>query len=240
MKISDFYEYRWGKTIKCRKDYENSKDRLDYLRFEYELWAVWIDKFYNGEYGIYKTLNGDAPRYVLEDYMDFCYWKSTYESNYLKRDHVSNHEVRSKYIINILTSIFKKVEQYVLRRQRTADEDDEDPGFNLNFQEMKEKMMADPTYKQKWFKAAYEANDYVRKLLSQKTTQSYNIPSSVMMQSSVPAKSYNTMVSRKRSRSKNKQARKRSQSKNKQARKRSQSKKQPRKRSQRKRSQSKK
>jgi hypothetical protein len=73
MIIPDFYEYRW-KRIKCRKDYENSKEKLDYLWAEYEIWALWIDKFYSGDHGIFK-IEGDAPRYALEDYMDFVIGK---------------------------------------------------------------------------------------------------------------------------------------------------------------------
>lgn len=160
MKIPDFYEYRWKTNIKCRKDYEDFKEKLDYLRLEYEIWALWIDKFYNGEYGIYNTVKGDAPRYALEDDMDFCLWKNTYAKNYLKRNHSSNHKVRSKYIINTLTNLFKNVAKYVLR-----DSEDED-GFNLDFQEMKQAMKNDSKYKQKWFKAAYEANLYIKNLLS--------------------------------------------------------------------------
>ena len=58
MKIPNFYEYRWKRTIKCRKDYEDSEKKIDYLRLEYELWALWIEEFYSGEYGIYKTVDG--------------------------------------------------------------------------------------------------------------------------------------------------------------------------------------
>ena len=164
MIIPQFYEYRWRKTIKCRKDYEDVQEKLDYLRFEYEIWALWIDKFYNGENGIYKTLTGDAPRYVLEDAMDFCLWQNTYKKNYLKRNHFANHKVRSKYIIKTLLSLFRKVNKYVLRE---PEDEDEDEGFDLNLQEMKEKMMKDPIYKEKWFLAAYEANKYIDELLNQ-------------------------------------------------------------------------
>jgi hypothetical protein len=164
MIIPNFYEYRWRKTINCRKDYEDVQEKLDYLRFEYEIWALWIDKFYDGENGIYKTLaGGDAPRYVLEDDMDFCLWQNTYKKNYLKRNHFANHKVRSKYIIKTLKSLFKKVDKYVLR----GSHEDEDEGFNLDFQEMKQKLLEDPIYKEKWFLAAYEANKYIDKLLNE-------------------------------------------------------------------------
>ena len=79
MIIPKFYEGRW-KNIRCRKDFENSKEKLDYLRTEYELWARWIDEFYSGKHGIFK-IKGDAPRYALEEYMDFCYWEKTYKKN---------------------------------------------------------------------------------------------------------------------------------------------------------------
>jgi len=161
MIIPQFYEYRWNKTIKCKKDYEDDKKRLDYLRLEYEIWALWIDKFYNGEYGIYKTLDGDAPRYVLEYDMDFCLWQNTYKKNYLKRDHFANHKARSKYIVKTLSSLFKKVDKYVLH------DDVEDDGFNLDFQEMKKKILEDPIYKQKWFLAAYQSNKYIDELLNE-------------------------------------------------------------------------
>lgn len=157
MKISKFYDQRW-KTLKCRKDYEKSKEKLDYLRTEYELWALWIDKFYNGKYGIFK-IDGDAPRYVLEDEMDFCYWEKTYKKNYSKRDHLENHKVRAKYIIKILKELFNDVVNYDLNI------DDEDEEFNLDLEEMKEKMNNDSTYKQKWFKAAKDGNEYINKLL---------------------------------------------------------------------------
>jgi len=174
MKIPSFYEYRWKRTIKCRADYEDSKKKRDYLRLEYELWALWIDKFYSGKYGIYKTLDGDAPRYVLEYDLDFCLFENTYKKNYPKKDHFKNHKVRSQYIIKILTNIFNKVDNYVLHSS-------EDDDFNLDFEEMKIKMMNDPTYKEKWFKAAYDANSYIEQLLSQKNIlipekdQNYNI-----------------------------------------------------------------
>lgn len=32
MIIPEFYENRWNKNIYCRKKYEDSKEKLDYLR----------------------------------------------------------------------------------------------------------------------------------------------------------------------------------------------------------------
>ena len=163
MKIPSFYEYRWNTNIKCRKDYEDKQEKLDYLRLEYEFWALWIDKFYYGEYGISK-IGGDAPRYALEYDMDFCIWQNTYKKNYDKRDHFGNHKIRSEYIIKILNKLFEKVDNYVL----LSDDEDENKNFNLDFQEMKIKMLNDNTYKEKWFKAANEANYYIENLLLQK------------------------------------------------------------------------
>jgi hypothetical protein len=162
MIIPEFYEGRWNKNIYCRKKYEDNKEKLDYLRTEYEIWALWIDKFYNGKYGIFNTIDGDAPRYALEYDLDFCIWEDTYKKNYLKRDHFSNQEVRSKNIIKRLTSLFNNAEKYILRTTvpRSPDED-----INLDLEEIKTKMKKDPKYKEKWFKAAYEANDYIDKLL---------------------------------------------------------------------------
>ena len=110
-------------------------------------------------------IRGDAPRYALEDYMDFCYWEKTYKKNYLKRDHIANHRVRADYIIKLLTKLFNNVDNYVLRPTRDDHDHDDDEGFNLDFEEMKAEMKTDRTYKQKWFKAAYEANEYIDKLL---------------------------------------------------------------------------
>ena len=207
MKIPDFYEGRW-KNIQCRKDYENSKEKLDYLRKEYELWALWIDKFYSGEYGIFK-IGGDAPRYAVEDYMDFCYWGKNYKKNYSKRDHFANHKVRAEYIIKLLTKLFNNVENYVMRPR--AEDYDNDEGYSLDFQEMKEKMQSDRTYKQKWFKAAYDANDYIETILNKP-----QINNRIYQKMQI--------LPRKRSKSKNIQSRKRSKSKNLRPRKRSKSK----------------
>ena len=162
MIIPKFYENRWNKNIYCRKYYEDNKEKLDYLRTEYEIWALWIDKFYNGEYGIFNTIDGDAPRYALEYELDFCIWEDTYKKNYLKRDHFTNQEVRSKNIIKRLTKLFNDAGKYNLRTTvpRSPDED-----INLDLEEIKTKMKTDRTYKDKWFKAAYEANDYIDKLL---------------------------------------------------------------------------
>jgi hypothetical protein len=78
MKIPDFYETRWVK-IGYNEETENDIDYLDYIRVEYELWALWIDKFYSGKRnGIYNKIEGDAPRYALEDDFDFWYWKDDY------------------------------------------------------------------------------------------------------------------------------------------------------------------
>ena len=165
MKIPKFYDMRWEDQPAlqtCRKDYEKSKEKLDYLRTEYELWALWIDKFYNGKYGIFK-IKGDAPRYVLEYDMDFCDWEKTYKKNYSKRDHLGNHKVRAKYIIKILKELFNDVANYDLNIT-----DDEDEEFNLDLEEMKENMNNDSTYKQKWFKAAKDANEYINKLILKK------------------------------------------------------------------------
>ena len=130
MKIPDFYDKIW-KSFECRKDYEKPPAKLAYLRKEYELWALWIDKFYSGEHGIYTTLTGDAPRYALEYEMDFCYWDTTYDLNYPKKNHLANHKVRAEYIVKRLTKLFNDVDDYVLRK---GDVDDEDEGFNLDFQ----------------------------------------------------------------------------------------------------------
>jgi hypothetical protein len=108
--------------------------------------------------------------------MDFCYWEKTYKKNYPKRDHFANHRVRSKYIIKLLTKLFN-VDNYVLRSYANADLYDEDEGFILDFQEMKEEMKKDRAYKQRWFKAAYEANEYIKNLLLQKKQQISNIRS---------------------------------------------------------------
>ena len=174
MKIPDFYERRWNKIgvvgIKCK---DNDSDYLDYIRKEYEVWALWIDRFYDGEHGIYK-IGGDAPRYALEDHLDFCFWDKTYKKNYKKRDHLSNHTKRSHYIINLLTKLFEEVNNFV-----DYDVDDDkirdkirtmfDP---LSLKEMKEKIMTDPEYKQKWFQAAHDANKYISsKFLSKKKTK---------------------------------------------------------------------
>ena len=164
MIIPKFYEGRWNKNIYCRKHYEDNKEKLDYLRTEYEIWALWIDKFYNGDYGIFK-IKGDAPRYALEDDLDFCLWERHYEKNYAKRDHFANHKARSEYIIKSLTKLFNNVDKYILRPNRKDYVYDNDEGFNLDFEEMKEEMKTDRTYKQKWFKAAYIANVYIDKLL---------------------------------------------------------------------------
>jgi len=155
MKIPSFYEYRWKDMI-CRKAYKN----LDYIREEYEIWSLWIDKFYNGKYGIYNAVLGFAPRYVLEYELDFCLWEKTYKKNSVKKNHIANHKVRSKYIIDMLKDLFNKVEKY-----------DEKENHNIDFEEMKEKMMKDQTYKQRWFKAAYEANNYIEKLLTLKSNK---------------------------------------------------------------------
>ena len=161
MIIPKFYEDRWNKNIYCRKKYEDSKEKLDYLRTEYEMWALWIDKLYNGKSGLF-TIGGDAPRYALEYELDFCILEDTYKKNYLKRDHFANQEIRSKDAIKRLTSLFNNAAKYVLRTTvpRSPDED-----INLDLEEIKINMMKDPMYKEKWFKAVYEANDYIDKLL---------------------------------------------------------------------------
>lgn len=164
MKIPDFYENRWNSSIKCRKDYESDTETVDYIRTEYELWSLWIDRFYNGEHGIFNTLDGDAPRYLLEDDMDFCLFEKEYKKNYFKKDHLANHKARSRYIINRLTSIFKKVEKY-----DTSISDEDEERYNINFEEMKHKMSRDSTYEKKWFKAADDANNYIVKLLNKKS-----------------------------------------------------------------------
>jgi hypothetical protein len=64
-----------------------------------------------------------------------------------------------------------------LRSYANADLYDEDEGFILDFQEMKEEMKKDRAYKQRWFKAAYEANEYIKNLLLQKKQQIGNIRS---------------------------------------------------------------
>ena len=230
MIISDFYEGRW-KNIRCRKDYENSKEKLDYLRTEYELWARWIDEFYSGKHGIFKTLTGDAPRYALEDYMDFCYWEKTYKKNYPKRDHFANHKVRAEYIIKLLTKLFNDVDNYVLRSYTNADDIDNDEGFNLNFEEMKENMKKDRTYKEKWFKAAHDANDYIENIFmwdsvlnTPQTTKIYQKMQRGNILNRKILKSKN-LRSKKRSRSKNLRSKKRSRSKNLRSQKKSKSKK---------------
>jgi hypothetical protein len=164
MKIPDFYESRWNNAgvvgIKCK----GNGDDPDYLRKEYELWALWIDKFYEG---IFK-IGGDAPRYVLEDHMDFCFWEKIYKKNYKKKDHLSNHRARSLYIIYLLTELFEEVNNYV---PRDDDYDYEEQRYKfdpLSLTEMKEKM-SDPTYKQKWFQAAYDANNYISRKLTTKS-----------------------------------------------------------------------
>ena len=217
MKIPDVYDKRW-KSVECRIDYEKPRAKLAYLRKEYELWALWIDKFYSGDHGIFKTLTGDAPRYALEDDMDFCYWDTTYDLNYPKRNHFANHKARAKYIINLLTELFDDVDNYVLRTKSEMDSDDidEDEGFNLNFQEMKEKMMNDPTYKQKWFKAAYAANDYIENMLNKsrpKTMRSRRRMKTKTMRSRRRSKS-KSVRSRRRSKGKSVRSRRRSKGKN--------------------------
>ena len=220
MKISDFYDKRW-KSLECRKDYEKPPAKLAYLRKEYELWALWIDKFYSGEHGIYTTLTGDAPRYALEDYMDFCYWDTTYDLNYPKRNHFANHKARAEYTVKLLTELFNDVDNYVMRTKSEMDSDDidEDEGFNLNFQEMKEKMMNDPTYKQKWFKAAYAANDYIESMLnknmrSRSKSQRKNVRRSKRKNVRSPRRSKGKSVrSRRRSKGKTMRSRRRSKSK---------------------------
>ena len=125
------------------------------------MWALWIDKLYNGKSGLF-TIGGDAPRYALEYELDFCILEDTYKKNYLKRDHFANQEIRSKDAIKRLTSLFNNAAKYVLRTTvpRSPDED-----INLDLEEIKINMMKDPMYKEKWFKAVYEANDYIDKLL---------------------------------------------------------------------------
>jgi hypothetical protein len=61
-----------------------------------------------------------------------------------------------------LTKLFNDADKYNLRTTvpRSPDED-----INLDLEEIKTKMKKDPKYKEKWFKAAYEANDYIDKLL---------------------------------------------------------------------------
>jgi len=169
MEISKHYEYRWnnGIGLSCRKEFENSKDELDYLRLEYEIWALWIDKFYSGEYGIYNTVKGDAPRYALEDEMDFCFWKDTYRKNYLRRDHYANHKTRSKYIINRIKKLFKDAKKYV------SITDDEDENYNINLEEIKKSMKTDPLYKEKWFIAAFQANNYIDELFNRNKVKKF-------------------------------------------------------------------
>lgn len=209
MKIPDFYDKSW-KSLECRKDYEKPRAKLAYLRKEYELWALWISKFYSGEHGIYTTLTGDAPRYALEYEMDFCYWDTTYDLNYPKRNHLANHKVRAEYIVKRLTELFNDVDNYVLRTksemesEMDSDDIDEDEGFNLDFQEMKEQMMNDPTYKQKWFKAAYAANDYIENILNKSQ------PKTMRSRRRMKTK---TMRSRRRSKSKAMRSKRRTKSK---------------------------
>lgn len=116
---------------------------------------------YNGKFGLF-TIGGDAPRYALEYELDFCMLEDTYKKNYLKRDHFANQEVRSKDTIKRLTSLFNNAAKYVLRTTvpRSPDED-----INLDLEEIKINMMKDHMYKEKWFKAVYEANNYIDKLL---------------------------------------------------------------------------
>lgn len=158
MKIPDFYENRWIQ-IGYNNETENNIDYLDYIRVEYELWALWIDKFYSGKNGIYNKIEGDAPRYALEDDFDFWYWKEEYKENFKnnREDHRCNHRVRSKTLINRLTELFEKVDNYVPKVNK-----DEDKRDYLSLEEMNEKMMMDPImYKKKWFQAAYDANIYM-------------------------------------------------------------------------------
>jgi hypothetical protein len=166
-RIPDFYERRWNNNgvigISC-KESEKNVNYLNYLRQEYEYWALWIDQFYVGENGIFNTIKGDAPRYALEDRMEFCDWKKTYKENYKKRDHLSNHIIRSFDTIELLKKLFQEASNYV-----PVGEDDEDPRDFLSFEEIQKNMKADPTYKEKWFQAAYDANNYIfRKLMRKK------------------------------------------------------------------------
>jgi len=166
-RIPDFYERRCNNNgvigISC-KESEKNKDYLNYLRQEYEYWALWIHRFYVGENGIFNTIQGDAPRYALENRMEFCDWKKTYKSNYEKRDHLSNHIIRAFDTIDLLKKLFQEASNYV-----PFGEDDEDPRDFLSLEEIQKNMKADPTYKEKWFQAAYDANNYIfRKLMRKK------------------------------------------------------------------------
>jgi hypothetical protein len=157
MKLPDFYENRWV-NIGYNKETENDVDYLDYIRVEYELWALWIDKFYSGKKnGIYNKIEGDAPRYALEDDFDFWYWKDDYRENFKndREDHRCNHRVRSSRLINRLNELFEKVDNYVPKVNEDRD--------YLSLEEMSEKMMIDPMYKKKWFQAAYDANIYMHR-----------------------------------------------------------------------------
>ena len=169
MKIDSFYEHRW-KNIS--KKYENNTEKLNYIRSEYEFWASWIHTFYSGEYGIYKTVKGDAPRYALEyDFeFDFPLFQKNYEKNFEKKDHVENHKIRADYIIKTLAKLFNKVENYVF-----CSSEDDNEEFNLDFDEMKTEMLKDNTYKSKWFKAAYAANYYIDYLLKIKNLDSISV-----------------------------------------------------------------
>ena len=208
MKIPEFYESRWNKIgeagIKC-KDSDDS-EYLDYIRKEYEFWVLWIDRFYNGDHGIFK-IGGDAPRYVLEDHLDFCIWDKYYKKNYKRRDHLSNHRERSGYIINLLRDLWKQVE----RKPRKFDP----PRFifdklslkemrEKNLEEMKEQMseFADLSweekpslekmdisgYKERWFKAAHYANDYITTLCTRRFKKSKKSKSIKSIKKSIKSK----------------------------------------------------
>ena len=79
MKIPKFYDMRWEDQPAlqtCRKDYEKSKEKLDYLRTEYELWALWIDKFYNGKYGIFKIKSKYYTQLLRKENLKEIYLKT--------------------------------------------------------------------------------------------------------------------------------------------------------------------
>ena len=156
MRLSSFYESRW-KQISTR--YEDNPDKLNYMRTEYEFWAQWIERFYSGEYGIYNTVSGDAPRYAIEYDLDFLLFEKDYEKNFEKKDHETNLRVRAEYIIKRLKRLFDDVDKYIICSSEDENGDEND-NFNLNYDEMKTKMLTDNTYKQKWFEAAYDANYY--------------------------------------------------------------------------------